>query len=846
MMPTKCNAFMKTPIIIPALIVMLFLASPSRTAAGTSAFDLMLGLPQLQTLQTLVPVGSNTVEVHLALLYNTKGQLSGTADSTVDGMAASCLGTISRRSTNVTYTLKIKASTVPATTITLRGDVGGLVSGTYAGPKGRTKIAPQPVTLTMRSPAPAHIDISSAVSARGQITGTANVMAYGTNGAAPGKLGGSVTTNQLKLTLTQAPRVISFKGVRMADVYVGTLKVTVPPDRETFTAYSVPASAFALTSGQATFRGTVLSGSNAVPAATAGVKVTVKSDLNGDGKFTGTEIVTATTDANGRYQITLPVSVDRTVMLELSLAGYAKFMTAYPNVTPGSVILKNATLQLLSSLNVGSGMATSDDGKITLIGLPGTINSMQARVFNPNTETAQFPGEFADNERNLLVSSVFSAIEAKDANGGAVTNLGTNATLCMQVPRDTWNTLKDLHPGNGQIDVPLYYYDESTGEWKRSSSDGWLENASHTKIAEAQLPAIQSGSYSENVFAAGPITHLSYWNIDWPISSHTCVIGNVFDDAGRLLAGASVSVKGLSYTGTSSPKVTGADGSFCSDILRSEGPGEDVDGNGITGETQQIQILVQSGTNYFSFGPFDSPQLQGTCDDGGRLHVDLMLNDSNRLAVSFCTVTGQVVYSGTTLSGTNSLHAGDPIAGAVVFGFDPEAFEFLTGCQLSGTCLPATTADDGTFTLTAPVLAGLTVYSTKFDVTANGYDYFQAVSSFSGCPPGAITLSADFTGVRFLILDLAGVGVDSAMLSLVNDLPVVSISTATAYYFGTSLAPQSPPVVTGDWLTLPLRNGVDNTAAGTITFTVTSLAPVAGTWTTSTVGLSGTFTQETF
>jgi len=838
---------MKSPILLLTLVVSLLLAYAFPSAAGSSGFDLSLGVPQLQTLQTLVPVGTNTVDVHLALLYNTKGQLSGAAGSTADGIAATCRGAISRRGTNVTYTLTIKAGTAPVTTITLRGAISGPVSGSYAGPKGRTKIVAQPVTLTMLSPAPAHVDLSSAVNARGQITGTANFLAYGTNGPTSGRLAGSVTTNQLKLTLTQTPRVISFKGIRMADAYVGTLKVTVPPDRETFAAFSVPASAFALTSGRATFRGTVLSGSNAVPAATAGIKVTVKSDLNGDGNFTGSEFATVMTDANGRYQVTLPVSVGRSVMLELSLAGYAKYMTAYPNVTPGSAILKNATLQLLSSLSVSSGTATSDDGKITLTGLPGTIDSMQARVFNPNTETAQFPGEFADNENNLLVSSVFSAIEAKDASGRPVTNLGTSATLCMQVPRDTWNTLRDLHPGNGQIDVPLYFYDETTGQWKRSTSEGWLEDASHTKIAEAQLAAIQSGAFAENVYAAGPITHLSYWNIDWPVSSHTCVRGNVLDTAGRPVAGAAVSIKGVSYTGTSSSKVTEADGSFCSDVMRSEGPGEDVDGDGITGETQQVQILVQSGTNYYSFGPFNSPQSQGTCEDGGGTNIDLTLYDSNRLTVSLCTVTGRMVYSGTTLSGTNSLNAGDPIAGATVYGFDPEVSEIFTDCVVSGTCLPATTAADGTFTLTAPVLTGLTVYGSQFMFFGNsGYDYFLGVSSYAGCPPGAITLSADFASVRYLILNLTGTGVDSAVLSLVNNQPVMVLSTPTALYFGTSVTPQSPPTSIGVWLTLPLRNSVNGSAAGTITFTVTSLSPVAGTWSTSTLGLSGDFAEETF
>jgi hypothetical protein len=57
-----------------------------------------------------------------------------------------------------------------------------------------------------------------------------------------------------------------------------------------------------------------------------------------------------------------------------------------------------------------------------------------ARLFDPTTEAAQFPGPFADNQGNLLVSSVFSTVEATDGSGRAVTNLGAETTLCMPPP----------------------------------------------------------------------------------------------------------------------------------------------------------------------------------------------------------------------------------------------------------------------------------------------------------------------------------------------------------------------------------------------------------------------------
>jgi len=839
---------MKTPQLLRVLFACLCLISVSDSRATETTFNISLATPQLQTLQASIPVGAETVEVALAFVYNTRGQLIGTGDSTVDGTPATCIGTATKRGTNINYALTIKAATSPATTIVLRGVLGGTAAGTYSGPKGRSQISAQPVSITSLVPAPARVDLSSAVNARGIISGTGSIAAYGTNSSVPGRLRGVVKTNKLTWVLTQAPRIVSFNGNRSNDVYAGSLKVTVPPARETIQPFEVPASAFPLVNGIASFRGTILAASNSLPVAATGVKVTIKSDINGDGKFLGKEMAMVTTDAQGRYQVPFSVSLGRPVLLEMSKAGYAKYMTAYASVTPGSVVMKNHTLQTLTSLSVSDGTAQSGDGKIMLMGLPANISAVDARVFNPVTETAQFPGEFADNENNLLVSSVFSAIEARNSAGAPVTNLGANTMLCMEVPRDTWSTMGDLTPGNAQIDIPLYFYDEATGEWKRNSLNGWLEDPNHVKIPEAQLAAIQNGSYSGRVYGAGPITHLSYWNIDWPISTHAAIRGILLGTNGQPIQGASVTVKGLSYTGSSSPQITQADGAFCADIMRSEGPGEDLDRDGVTGETQQVQILAHDTTKFYAFGPFNSPLAQGTCAAGNGLDVGLLaLTEANRLTATSCTITGRMVYSGTAIGGTSPLNAGDPIAGATVFGYDSTAIDLLAECLQNGTCLPGSTDADGYFSFMTVILSGVSIFGTKSEAAGSaGFDYYNGISSFTGCPSTPITLSADYTSLRFLVLSLTGANIDNGTFSLINNQAVATFTRNGITYVGTNPNQQNRPTSTGLWLTLNLINTSNGGSAGTMTFTVNSLSPLGGTWTTSTLGANGTFAEQPF
>ena len=837
---------MRAFILVPALAFgLLVVCLPN--AAGLS-YAVPLPIPRFESLQTSLSPTGGTVNVDLQVGYDLAGKAAFTG--TVDGVSVTGKPILKTGPAGTTYKFTVRAATIPATVISISGMLGtGAAACSYSGPKGRTNVMANPVTIEALQPVPATIHLSPIISPKNVITGAAQIDAdYTTNSVVAGTVKGKVSTNLLSLAVKQGKRSATFTGRRVNNAYVGLLRLTIPPARQTITNFSLPLTDVSVASGLAVFRGALAFISNQLPAPAAGSAITVRSDVNADGKFLGKEIMKAVADQQGRYQVNATVVRGRPVMLEIRRPGYAEILQAYPSLTPGAVLTRNATLQPLDDLEVMAGSAESADGSIRLDGLPVEIESVQARVFNPATEVAQFPGEFADNQGNLLVSSVFSTIEAVDRSGRSVTNLGSNASLCLRVPVESWASLGDLFAGTGQIDVPLYYYDETTGQWKRHAADGWLEDSSRTKIPEDQLAAIRSGSFAGEVFAAGPISHLSWWNIDWPISSHTCIKGLILDTNGLPVSGASVSAFGLTYNGTSGPDTTGPDGLFCLEIMRSEQPGEDVDGDSTLGETQQVQLKVQSGTSLFSFGPFSGPSSAATCTNGTGLDVgSLILNNSSLLTVSFCTVTGRVVYSGISIGGTPTTPAGGGVRFARVVGYDQGAFDPAAGS--CSNCLVTTADAQGFFSLQTPVQAGATLSAFANVSGFAGYGVFIGQLTTAGCPSGPVTIEADYIHFGTILLALFDGGDFWGTVTLFPDqsIQVVSVPLSGGIYYVGGRASVGLPTQTGPWgVPVPMRNSTPGTGIGNIYFTSTSLFPAAGTWELKdgTVRASGTWNSS--
>jgi hypothetical protein len=826
------------------LPIALFLSVLAGSHAAPIDISVPLYTPKFESLQTSITTTGGVVEVDLQIKYD----LAGTARlvGTLDGIVVSGKATIKTTVGSTTYKFSVRSATAPPIVVNISGRYGSsTASCSYTGPKGRANIPENPVGLQASAPTLAAIQISPLVNEKNVVTGTAQISSeFTTNPVVAGTVKGKVSSDLISLAIKHDKRSAMFTGRRVGNAYIGDLRLTIPPARETLTNVSLALDGVYVASGSANFRGAVSQISNRVPVPAPGTTVTVRSDVNGDGNFLGKEIVTTVTDQNGRYQLNAAVVRGRKVLLEIRRPGYAEILQSSPSISPGTIVTKNATLQPLEELPVVAGSAESPDGSIRLDGLPAEIESVSARLFDPTTEAAQFPGPFADNQGNLLVSSVFSTVEATDGSGRAVTNLGAEATLCMKVPPTTWATMGDLVPANNQIDIPLYFYDENAGQWKRHSDNGWLENAGRSKIAEDQLGAIRAGTYLGEIFAVGPVSHLSWWNIDWPISSHTCIKGLLLDTNGTPVSGASVAAVGLTYSGRTGPEITGPDGKFCLEIMRSEADGEDVDGDNILGETQKLQLKVASGSDQYAFGPFTSPVASATCTNGSGLDVgSLYLDAAHRFSVSFCTVTGRVVYSGVAVGINPGTPPGSGIRFAQVVGYDTDALlaagENCTNCQVSTTY----TDSLGYFSLEMPILSGASIFAFANISRTNGYGVFVGERTTIGCPPGLVTIEADYfhLGIVTIVLykgsDLWG----SATLQD-NAMVVISYPVGSLYYIG-SRNSVGLPTQLGPWVNFPMRNNSPGTYIGSIYFTITSLSPAGGTWEIKggSVNVSGTW-----
>lgn len=486
-------------------------------------------------------------------------------------------------------------------------------------------------------------------------------------------------------------------------------------------------------SGQMRISGSVFGlstgGGGSSPAVGAAVRASV--DRNSNGRVDDDESVSVSVDDNGAYTVTINAPANKNVVLRFSASSY---VTLYRTVRATDRTVAKVDVSLASSdrLNCTETGCANESRSLAVNGLSPEL-AAEGRTFNPVTESQQFPGRFGDSDGNLLISGVFSHVQLTNADGDEVDTLEAPATLRMQVPRDTWSVMVDITPGNGRIDVPLYAFDDASGEWIREGA-GYLEDASGATIAETSLADIRSGSYSGLVLARGEVAHFSYWNVDWPIESHACLDFTVVDSNGNPLVDAIVSFSGETYTGNSDAVALSGNGAACVDVMRSETPGEDVDNDGITGETQRVVGRVAWRGNLYDIGSFDIPTTSGSCGGGQCTSLGaLVIGESNRLQAGICEVSGVVRDS-----------AGAPLADATVYAFDDFIDSQLAFnlCQDTN-CFFATSGADGSFTVRTAFqsmmsLTGIWSFESD-DLSRIRY----GTQSRTTCPSGPVTLTLD-------------------------------------------------------------------------------------------------------
>lgn len=473
-------------------------------------------------------------------------------------------------------------------------------------------------------------------------------------------------------------------------------------------------------------RGKVLqagAGGGGVSAA-GGAEITASIDRNGNGRIDDGESSTASADSDGNYALDLAVTEGARVVVGFGTTDSAPLFRAL-DAAPGGDLVLNVTLRTAEELECAESRCEIQGQRLSIEGLPSGVTG-SAQVFNPVTQADAFPGDFADRDGNLLLSGVFASVELTNEAGDPVRDLTAPATLRMQVPRETWSIITDVTPGNGRIDVPLYAFDEALGTWVRDGA-AVLENDASAVIPEGSLASIRDGSYSGGVVARGEVDHFSYWNVDWPIDSHACLTGRLLTADGEPAAGAMVTVRGVTYTGTSTT-TTNADGRFCVDVLRSEAAGEDVDQDGVTGETQRIAVRVVHRGRVYDAGENAVSTQAATCDAGCSSIGEVALTPDRELTPTICRFTAVV-------RGRD----GQPVPGAVVIAADDTvdadlAFE-LCSATPEGYCLSVGSTDEaGEVSLTAVVIDGLFTIALSSTQDAESTLQRWGETLFTGCP----------------------------------------------------------------------------------------------------------------
>lgn len=514
-----------------------------------------------------------------------------------------------------------------------------------------------------------------------------------------------------------------------------------------------------------------------------GVRVVLGLDLDRDGDLNSFETVNATVASDGSYRLDYtpdPTKVDfefiqfvaglladyeargfeavlddgpLPVIVRFEREGYSTIVKRFTTLHEAPSL--DVVLAPLAPVHCVAETCMAPDGSVRISGFPGGtgIARAYARAYDPLADGPSFPGAFTDDHDNLLISGGFTEINLHDSKGKPVTRLSSPVDVRFESKRDAWPALRDLEPDSGTIEVPMYSFDEGSGEWV-SEAPGELQTPGGSPIDEAEFASILDGSYEDRVYVAFKTDHFSTFNCDAPIDRRGCVKGRLTIE-GEAAVGVQVGVHGVTYTGTAGTVVTGADGTFATDLMKSEDEGEDVDRNGKQGETFEARVVVNGGLGLFLGAPFETPRERSSTEYGSTScrPADCDCLDLGDIAVELetpraCEVTVNVTYSGKHLIGSGGpLASGDPVPDTNVTGKFAGAFSARLDPATCGDmpCNSARSNADGTATFLVPVIgeSPRVELRTSFSVNEDGdLHYYEGSVTVDGCAEGEGALDA--------------------------------------------------------------------------------------------------------
>lgn len=578
-----------------------------------------------------------------------------------------------------------------------------------------------------------------------------------------------------------------------------------------------------------------------MPTPVAGADVLARTDLDGDGVIGDTEGVKGTTDASGVYHLTMTVAKKQPVVLSI------RAKDALPHIertsaAPRTAQKIDATLHAAEPLvRVGTTLRLASSS-LVINGLAPNLAGV-AKAFSPIRDREAFPGDFSDDKSRELISTGFADVELHDEAGNPVHKLDKPATVLLELQAENWPQIRDVTPGNDQIDIPLYTYDELKGQWVQEGMGFVVDEAGATLPASA-LPSLLDGSFEGRVYSKYTVTHFSWVNSD----SYKYLDSKLQGAMGASSSSSSPGGKKATSTSTGScPKcgtwtnkslaiksetstpepasgavirvlVRGAkgedlgylnyaveeDGTFAMDIPRSEGADEDLDFNGIKGEAVKLFILVDYDGQTFYIGEADPPTHAAKLDLG---NIDL---STFLLEPKACTIHGTVVSP-----------TGKPVADADVWWNSSDLETGGSACADTECTLITKSGADGSFTVVVPVALSVSLEGSRtFDAGDVGGTF-----AASGCPTAPVkivldgTLAGDPLTVDVTDTTISWTPTVGATAITVEDAdgvlkwgvsPAPGGTIASPVTYGVSMAGEKAtgtmaPLASGDWVTVRSR-----------------------------------------
>jgi hypothetical protein len=168
--------------------------------------------------------------------------------------------------------------------------------------------------------------------------------------------------------------------------------------------------------------------------------------------------------------------------------------------------------------------------------------SAEITVGDPDKNIGSFPGDFqasdpqfakasGSSERVQLATSGWIDITFRDAEGNPVQVVSKDnpAIVMRRIPDSQQKDVIEAYK-RGVRSIPWYYYDEGEGIWKRTEFDA--------NVILVNEDVDGDGVQEEVAYAQVPITHTSYYNLDYPLNStEICFQGKVLGANGKPVPG---------------------------------------------------------------------------------------------------------------------------------------------------------------------------------------------------------------------------------------------------------------------------------------------------------------------